>query len=94
MFEFSFAAIIMMAVVGALVWHLYATKILGYVSKAEADLRADWAKFQAELQGAHDVTKQRVSSVEQLVTPAASAGVTNAQIAPTTAAAPLTPPTA
>ena len=92
MFEFSFAAIIMMAIIGALVWHLYATKILGYVSKAEADLRADWAKFQAELHGAHAVTQQRVASMEQLVTPAASAGVTNAQIAPT--AAPLTPPAA
>jgi len=93
MFEFSFASLFLIAIVGAVAWHFYATKVLGYVSASESALRQDWQKFRAELTGAHttleaelngrhDVTAARVTTIENVVTPAAAAGVTNATLPP------------
>jgi len=93
MFEFSLASIVLVAIIGAVAWHFYATKILKYVSPAEAALHAKLAALEAKLLGAHDTLKAeltglhdvshaRLANLEALVTPAASAGVTAAAIAP------------
>lgn len=87
MFEFSLASIVLVAVIGAVAWHFYATKILGYVHPAEAALRADWAGFKAELVGLHNVSHQAISSLQSIVHPLAGAAITAAAAPPNPAPA-------
>ncbi len=55
MFEFSLASLILICVVGAVGWHMFSTKILGYTSKIDATLRQDWKQFKSELTSKHDL---------------------------------------
>lgn len=93
MFEFSFAALVMVAVLGALAWHFYATQILGWVSSEEAVLRADWAKFQAEVTALHAVNSARITDLHAVVTSPATNPVPATPASPAPAATPVTPPT-
>ena len=91
MLEFTIPDLILMAIAGAVAWHTYATKILGYVGPAEAALRTDWQKFKAEMTGQHAVNHQRIASLENIVHPVASAAI-SAATAPAAPAAPVTDP--
>lgn len=77
MFEFSFPALLVMGLAGILVYHLYAKKIMGWVTPEEAALKSKLA-----------LIEHRLGITETALNPPTAAPVTPAALVPSAPAAP------
>ena len=78
MFEFSLPSLLIMGLAGILLYHLYGKKVLGWVSKEEAALKAQLA-----------VLEHRVGITEVALNPPTAAPVVPVAVVP--AAVPAAP---
>jgi hypothetical protein len=81
MYEFSFPALLAMGLAGVLAYHLYGKKVLGWVTKEEADLKARLV-----------LLEHRLGITESALNPPTAAPVVPVALAPAAPVAPAPAP--